>query len=359
MRAVGIDIAENAVAVAEIRQRFGAYTLRAANYISSSTPLVKDGLFINLSELTKNLRLALDQASPQAIKIGGAHFSVPVSVVFTHVFSFPRELDAKAIHEGIEVQFSEYFPFDMESAAYDWKVVQESDQTQMVLVAACDRQYVDQIVQLARSLQIEIAGIDIENIACSRTVLPELNSIDTALLVDLGPRVTAISIFGQEGLQSTLVLEIGCDKLNKLIADKFSITYQQADIFKHDLPTMDKTSQPYRDALELIYHHLHPVVEEIKRSIRFFEGSRKRSVESVIITGEGSRLGDIGEYLSKKIDHPVQLAAPLQRLKPQQLVTEDLATRHATAIGLALGGADRRFEANRYTINRYIDTSIL
>ncbi len=357
MRAVGIDVAVSAVAVADMRQRFGTYTLRAARRQESKTPFISNGVFLDIPRLAESIRTALQSAEPHPIKAPSAFFCVPESVVFTHVFSFPRELDHKAVQDGIDIQFSEYFPFDIEACAYDWKVVQQSDQTQMVMVTACDRLYVDQLTRLAAELNISIAGIDIESVSRSRALLPSFKGPDTGLLVDIGARVTSLNIFGEEGLQSTMVLEIGGQRLTELIADKLEMELSEAEQVKRST-SLDPAHTSHSDLVtQIIRQHLHPVLEEMKRSIRFFEASRKRTVGEVVLTGGTSRILGLPELMQTELKQPVRVGESTHRLKSQKIVSPTDAPEYTTAIGLALGGVDRRFEPSRYNIGRYIDTT--
>ena len=361
MRAVGIDVSSHEITIADVRQRFGQFTLKNIAHRVIPDHLVKERIFTDIPALANEIQQGLLEAQSQPIKINAVQMAISESVVFTHVFSFPRELDAKALQEGIAVQFSEYFPFEIEQTAYDWKVIQESDQTQMVIVAACERKYAEQVLRLGKEIGVSIAGLDIESVSAGRSMLPTADNSDTALLIDLGAQVTSMSIFGKEGLQSTFALDLGGKRLTEQISKALHVDFASAERLKKTVEMNNPENElTMAKMVQLVEEHCTPIVEEMKRTIRFFEASRRRQITEIILCGGSSLLGGLDDYFSTHLNRQVKQGNALRHIKHSAILdTEQKAMWYANAIGLGMGASDRRFEAARFNLLKYFDSTVV
>lgn len=350
MKATGIDISDHSVELAELRQRFGATSLRCFCRTVLPAGIVQDGIIEKTAELARLIRECYAQQEQKQAKLSSAFFAVPESKVFTHVFSFPRDLNKNAVREAIDVQFSEYFPFDIEQTAFDWKVVQETDQTQMVMVAACDRRYVEQLLALADELNMKVAGVDIESVSTARAVLPPPKDLDAYMLVDLGANVSSMSIFGEQGMESTFALDIGGKKLCRRIANRKQIPLKEATRKMHALNFNNrKGNKEVNELAEIVERMYTPVVEEVRRMKRFFEESRKKQIRKIYLCGGVALTKGLAGYFQSSIGCSVKTADPMQHIKNAgALAREKEALLYANVIGLALGGVDRKYHATRF-----------
>ncbi|MFH1425984.1 MAG: pilus assembly protein PilM [Candidatus Kerfeldbacteria bacterium] len=345
-----MDISDASIEIADIRQRFGIATLRAIHRAELKPGIVEDGVIRDIDALAKTISQCCLEAEPGPIKNSAAFFAAPESKVFTHVFTFPRDLDKKAVKEAIDVQFSEYFPFDIEQTAYDWKVVQVSDQTQMILVAACDRRYIEQLVALADKLDMKVAGVDIESVSTARAILPPVKDLDSHMLIDLGANVTSMSIFGEEGLQCTFALDIGGKKMTHRIAGKKNASEAQAEQMLRNLNfNKAKQSKEDQELIAICASLLKPVIEESRRIIRFYEGSRKKTVSKIYLCGGMTLIKGLAGYIQEQVDLSVKIGDAGLKIKNKEVLENNKeALLFANVIGLALGGADKKYLHSRY-----------
>ncbi len=356
MKTIAIDISDKDLIIAELRQRFGSIGIRSLIHEPIDVDLMSDGRILDIPQLTKKLQGVLEEHVPHILKGGGAYMSLPESKVFTHVFTFPRELRENEVEDAIAIQFADYFPYEIDTAAYDWKVVQESDQTQMILVGACEKQYVEQLTALTSALGILLLGVDLESASTARALLPQAKDLDSYMVVDLGARVASLSIFDEQGLQSTLVLD-GCgDKITNAISAKTGLSWEESEELKKKIDLNDRQSDEL-DLCVVVEDQLTPVVEEIKRTIRFYEGSRKKQVKEVFLSGGTSRLTGLYSYIASRIDRPVQCGDVTTHIKSADAVEEKgMPIRYANSIGLCLGTLDKKHHKTRYNFLRYVDT---
>lgn len=359
MRVVGIDISDATIEVLELRHLFGGMAVKSVSRSKLPSGIVTDSIIKDMKALTTHLQTTFDEAQPQPLKVNSAYFAIPESKVFTHVFTFPRELKEDGIQDAIQIQFSEYFPFSLDETAYDWKTVQVTDQTQMVFVGACEKIYIKQLNDLSKAMNIRINGVDIESASTARALLPHAKGIEAYMLVDLGANVSSMSIFDTEGLQSTFALNSGGKKLTQQIAKKRNISFDEAEKLKKQMNLEDKNNTEHEDLVSIVHDQLKPVIAEIKRSIEFFEGSRKKSVKSIILCGGMSIMSGLVTYVDKQIDIPVTIGDPLTHITQYDILKKQERKEvifYSNVIGLTLGVVDRKYHHTRFNfLSHYTD----
>lgn len=348
-KAIGVDISDASVEVADLRHLFSSTTIKGLGRVMLPVGIVKGGVIQDMDALVAHVKQAAQEAKPSTVSIGTMYCAIPESKVFTHVFSFPRELGKKELEDAINIQFSEYFPFEKEQTYYDWDIVQETEQTRMVLVGATEKVYVDQLQELAKVLGVKLGGIDIESVSTARAIVPTPEEQHAVMMIDMGANVTSLSVFDEHALQMTYALDIGGIALNEQLAKKLDITPEQAETMRKQMDLVNCKDE-HKEALEIIESILKPVVEEIARVSQFYEGNYRKTVKEIILCGGLSLMGSMAAYLGQKTTVPVSHGNALSFVKKNdtiQLSTEE-SILFANVIGLAHGPLGRQFKHTRF-----------
>lgn len=341
------------IVLAEMQHVLGFISVRSFSKVELSPGVVDHGLIKDTDECVRQLQRCFDEAS-RAIEDRSVFIAMPTSKVFTHVFSFPRELSDEHIQQAVAEQFTEYFPFELADAAYDWRSIEQTEQTQMVIVAACEKKFVEQYITLCERARMSIQAIDVKSQCIARAILPIPQKFDAYALVDLAGRVTSVSIFDSQGLQLTYAINHGADKLFELVAAQTGTDIETAaDMLFHTcfFPRKNKKELSLTKNIE---QHFYPIIEEVKRNISFFDHSRKGQVNSVTLSGLLSQTKGIDAYLSERVGMPVQCGNPLARVRyPKEISEPRIAMMYAAAIGLGLGALDRAHAQTRFNFLKH------
>lgn len=355
MRLAGIDVSARSTAVAELKQRFGTTTIRGLGRCPLPEGLVDDSTIRDIETVAEHIRHCLQRAKPLPIEPDAVAFSIPESKVFTHLFSFPRDLDEGAVRAGVDVQFPEYFPFSLAESAYDWKVVQQSDQTQMVLVAACERRFAEQYVDLGKALGMRVVGVDVESASTARAILPTLKGHDAYLQVDMGENVTSISIVGAAGLESTVVLDVGSSNVLEQIAKKMGLDRLSAQQLLRAIDLNPNQREGEGDLYQIAAAQLRPVAEEVSQARRVFEASMRRQIRAVVLCGGLSLAQGMPDFIGAVVDLPVEPALLDRRFKNiDALAPVSEQVLLANVLGLAYGAGEKPTDRSRLNFLRHL-----
>lgn len=333
MRTIGIDISSSNIEVAELRILFGNSQIRALSRSQLPPGVVEGDTFTDIPTLANHIKEAFASASPRPMKLGDVYIAVPESKVFTHVYTFPRSLDEEAVEKAIALQFSEYFPYEMDETVYDWYVVKHSEQTQTILVAACEKKYIDQLLELQKQLGLTYKAIGISSVSAARAVLPVMNSVDVAALIDMGSRTTSVSLFDIIGLQSTFTLHIGGDTLTEKIVKKLGVEFTQAENMRNEA---DMAGNEAHSVVEILQKECAPIVTDLQRSIRYIENTDRKKVQEVYIIGGMALQKGMQQFLSTQLGLPVHIGEPSRHVKLRAVPEGESPLFFTSAIGLTL-----------------------
>jgi len=170
------------------------------------------------------------------------------------------------------------------------------------------------------------------NISIKRTVVSSLASVEylstcadvpqNYLLVDIGAGTTSVSLVGKNSLYGTKSFAWGGDNITQAIADKFNVTFKEAENYKKiygiDERDMhfrapvcsedrgeDGTIHYYKEDLnEIITHGLNEFITLLTNSINLLLEKQNPDLRKlpIILVGGGSQLKGLVKYMSDKVE---------------------------------------------------------
>lgn len=345
MRAIGLDISDSAVEAVLAKQWFGPVTL--LGYSRADTPsgatfhgVVREPML--LAPIVQDILVQL-----QTDKTDYLYTTMPESVVFSHAFTFPRQLSKDQIIQGVKVQFDEYFPYDFSDAVYSWQVIDQSDATQSVLVVSTRRQYVEAVQVLADAVGIRLGGIDVESMASARAVLPQpIPNGEAVVLIDIGARVTSISIFDHHGIHVSQVLHNGGERLAHALKknhgysddDTRRLLFQRAATGSAVAPIAER-----EQLLQVISEQFMPLIATSRNAIMYYETISTATISGVYLSGGASLAPGVDTFIADQLALPVHHGEPLKHVHDGGVLVADVPPiSYANAIGLVIGALDKK-----------------
>ncbi|MBI3421153.1 MAG: pilus assembly protein PilM [Candidatus Sungbacteria bacterium] len=212
-------------------------------------------------------------------------------------------------------------PIDVSHFVVDYTIAQETkDSLDLIIVAmpiALVRVYQKLISD--SGLLIEHAALEPQSVALARSVVRGSYLRDgAALVVDFGARMTGLVLGDERGLQSSITLSQGGEEITQVIAEKFNITFEEAEQRKIQRGFQDE------DMILILQHGPQLVLQEAGKLIRFYEQKNQKQVKTLLLAGGGARMPGLPGYIAMNVD------------KTTLLLSEHNDILYATAIGLAL-----------------------
>jgi type IV pilus assembly protein PilM len=335
--ALGIEINEHRVLIAEIRKKNGTFSLQ--KIVQSSIPLgvMAEGKIVQVDTLANVIRETMRNGNIRTTK---ANLVIPSQYVVIRHLQLPDLSDAqlrKVI--DFELQNSIHLPF--EDPVYDFvkvglirpegDLLEEADSKPLADVAlvASSRAVIDPMVEAAKRAGLKPASVDIRALALSRTCSKLCPSIERriTMFVDIAEDWTDIHIFDGELLKFTRNVPVPLED--------YRIDRERPKPL-HVLEILEyfETNTDFRSfSNDLAY--------EVERSMNFYRytlNNREADLTNIIVSGVLPKTGVLQAYLQERFLTITTATMPLEALQWTEQIEhlKEIVHEYAIPIGLAL-----------------------
>lgn len=333
---VGLDIGSKTIKVVELERSGEKFTLRSAGATAFNAPefekMQDDREMEPIANAIKKLM--------QDAHISGkdVHIALPENQVFTRVLKLPL-LTNEEISSAVKWEAEEYIPIPLKEAVLQYQLLERREVGNppqvLVLLIAAVRTIVEKYTHLLELAGLQVVGVETELLALSRALSGYGKTI---VLLDLGARSTDIAIVKEGLLFFSRSIPTAGDALTRGVAQALGVTPAQAEEYKRTYgftagQLEEKVSASLRPLLKV-------VVEEIKKSIHFYQMDMHGETPSVVVLSGGSAgLPGLPAELTKMLGLEVVIANPFSSITIDPASAQSLANYaplYAVAVGLAM-----------------------
>ncbi len=340
---LGLDIGSSNIKIAQLRPKDDQFVLETYGIVNvsyqiankESAPLVQQ-----TSELLKSL---LERSGVTTNKVVA---SLPNNSVFTSVIEMPK-IPESELKSAVEFEAKKYVPLPLSEVVLSWTLIGDKKSSPAnnnvnnfttaaenkikVLLTAVPTVVINNYMEVFKLTGLEAEALEIEALALIRSLVGQ--DMENNILVDIGAKSTSINLVDSGYLRLSKNLNVGGDTITTSLSKSLSVNFARAEQFKKDFGLSvgsGQIPQVMRPILDIIKN-------EVGQLINLFE-IRGQKIDKVIITGGGSRLPSLKDYLAT-LGKPIITANPWTRvvysleLKP---VIEPLGLNLAVAMGLAM-----------------------
>src|SRR5438270_7217883 len=343
---VGVDIGSSSVKAVELQGKNGDFQLVSLGYESLEPDSVVDGQIMELNSVSNAISNIFNE---HKIKTNRVAAGVNGHSVIVKNIMLPQMSSAE-LQESFAWHAEEHIPFDITDVTLDYHVTGTTDDAIHVLMAACKR---DKVANLKQTIQL--AGkqpdvIDVDAFALQNCY--ELNydpqPDQIVALLNIGASTTNINILS--GIRSVFTRDatFGGNQYTSLLQKELGLTFDQAERVKRGMPLPEGVEQR---EIEPILETVSDILAlEIQKTIDFYRATvdeGETAVQRILISGGGSKLKGLVDFLSKRFEIPVEMFDPFRKIKidsrgfdPEYM--SEIVPDMAIAVGLALRGVDAR-----------------
>ncbi len=286
--------------------------------------------------------------------------------VFSSIINVP-EGRRDLLAESIKIEARKFVPMQLEDVVLDWKILSAPElgqkggsgkeegksegvrailgepsgkqgKTVDVLLTAAPRKLVKKYVDIFKMSQLNLLSLETESFAFIRALMDKRDD-SSILLLDIGSVATDIIVTERQAPFVTRSIDVGGDSITSAVAKNMNISVERAEQFKRDVGVFEgKSSEDTRMITEIIKSAFEPVINEIQYSIDLYK-SRNRSLEKIVLSGGGSLLIGLSDFLQNTFHLPVYMGNPWYKIDaPAELEDTliELGPMFTVAIGLAL-----------------------
>lgn len=339
-RAIGIDIGAGSVKLVELEKSFEGVQLVRAKFFDLTQHADQEKRDTLIREGIEGM------LRTEKIKGGDASVSLSGQSVFIRFLKLPRIQQGK-IDKIIKYEAQQQIPFPLDKISWDHQIFHTGvGPEEDVLFVAAKKEIVEaNLAYLART-NLNVEYVDVSPLSLMNAITYNEPSVK-GLILDIGAKATSLIVVGDKGFWVRSILIAG-DEMTHAITSKLKMPFDKAEELKRkegmvassDSPVPAATSQVSKDLINALNPVVSDLVMSVIQSLEFYKTKHARDMtfNEVILSGGGSKLKGIEDFLAKGLGMQIRRANLGQKIKcPSNLrVDIDFQTRFGASIGLAL-----------------------
>lgn len=341
---IGLDLGTTRARAVEIQKGRGAPTV--VRYAEAPVPLgaIQDGEVTEADGVVSALRELWSRGkfASRDVVIGVGNQRVMV-----------RSLDLPwmpmtQLRSSLPFQVQDTLPVAVEDALLDFYPTAEyqgqGGRTVHGLLVAATRDTVAANVAAVESAGLAPQMVDLNAFALLRAHMLTQQTARTVALVDIGARITNLVVARDGVPQMVRTLAAGGQHVTDAIAAEGRLPVPEAEGMKRQVGVGFAVADDLKAAADVVAHVTQQLVEAIRNTLVYYASQNPgNGVELVVLTGGGSYLNGLGQYLSSASRLPVTLGDALSGVQVGRGVRMDslqgVESTFALPLGLALGVA--------------------
>ncbi len=348
-RVIGLDIGSSAVRAAELEFGSGARSGKSAPGLVrlGEVPLplgaVRDGEVVQPDVVSRALRQLWSQTKfdSKDVVIGVGNQRVLV-----------RDLDLPwlpiaQLKASLPFQVGEMLPMSVDEALLDYYPTGEVDSAQgrmlRGMLVAAQRDTVTSNVLAVEAAGLKPVMVDLNGFALLRALARGEFSQATAAFVDIGATITTV-VIAQAGVPRLVrSLPSGGQHITAAVATATNVSMPEAEGLKREVGIGFAVPADRQAAAEAVGTVVRGLVESVRNTFVYFQSNNPGSqIDIAVLTGGGTHLPGLGQYLSSATRLPATMGNPLSTLRQTKGASGLPAGQEsmlALSVGLAYGVA--------------------
>jgi type IV pilus assembly protein PilM len=376
----GIDISDSAVKVLKLKKKRNFFKVDFISEVEIEPGIVEAGVIKNEDLLAKIIKKSVISKIGKKLNTKYAVVGLPEEKSFLEVIQMPI-MKEEELKSAVLFQAENYIPMLLEQVYLDFQVVdnnKKEDDHLDVLIVAMPKTTIDSYLSCFKKADLIPVVLEVESQAIARALIKNESSSVPLILINYGKKNSNIIIFSGKSIRFTSSVPISSSQITEAIAKGLAVSLEEAEKMKVGFSLLKKDeSEESKKIYSAIYPVLSDLIFQIKKYLIFYKDHvshdhslNKKNIlnnisitdknnvkddkitnsventlyssgqEKIIITGGGSNLKGLAEFISKEILIETEIGNVFSNLtfknEKNNLIKEEKKSSFCTAIGLAL-----------------------
>jgi len=368
---LGLDISDLSLKLVQLNKLGSKIKIQALGKINVPEGLIMEGEVKNQEKVIELIKKLVDK--PKYGKVSSDMVVACLPETKTFIKLIEVEKTPNNLADVIETEIEKHVPLSVDEIYYDWQVIGEKNDIQLVLIGAAPKKIVNQYTDLLDKSRLSVEALEIEPMSLCRSLLLEESPYfkgefnKNYAIIDIGATRTSLVVYANNTILFTVSIPISGEKITANIASSLEIEKGQAEkakiicgldenkasgiINKVLAGTINDLNERISEVLEFYSNHFSQY-GPIGQIILCGGGANIKGIDKIISkfssisVNRGDALINLGEAKDKFLKllsetYSLDVAIPNNKRNKAQSnlsVTQDSSLTFATAIGLALRG---------------------
>ncbi len=365
---IGLDISNLSLKLVQLKKIGDKITIQALSKVSLADGLFENGEIKNKEEIIKAINILIDKPKYGKVTTREVIACLPESKTFIKLIEVKKT--EENILKTIEAEIERHVPMEIDEIYFDWQLIKDLPDKQLILIGAAPRDIVNQYINLLDEARLSIAALEIEPVSLCRSLLKEeyykfKGERDKNYgIIDIGAKRSNMTVYSKNTILFSFTMPISGDEITKKIAETLKIDAKKAEKAKI-ICGLDENK-----AKGIIKNTLHGMIKEltskINDSIMFYDRHFPNygPIDKILLCGGGANIKNLDKIMSERLSIKVEQGDALINLKEDRKkiskifsethslntdfspnnknktsrITQNDSITFSTAIGLALRG---------------------
>jgi len=329
---VGVDVGSTALRIVQIKKNSGKNSL--VTFASAPIPgsISKSDSKLDMQTVAQIIKNLFETTK---ISTKSVVTSLPTSSVFSTVIKMPP-MNKGELARAVRYQAEQNIPLKIEDVRFDWQVVRENPMTKetAVMIVAAPKTKTERTLELFEMAGKQVVYLETSAIAVARALSQPNDPL--TMILDIGGVATELTIIENGVVSHVRSLPAAGFALTRSISQSLGLDMEQAEQFKMRFGlSQDKLEGQVFRAMKPV---LVNIVDEVQRSLKFYQDQFGGSLKKILLTGGGSCTPELLSYLKTELGVEVVYGNPWTNITFDPNLTGKLnenAFTFACAVGLA------------------------
>lgn len=335
---LGVDIGTSSIKVVQLRREHGRVVLETYGAIALGPYAgveIGRATALQADKLAEALKDVIREAN---VTTADAAISIPYSSSLVSIIKLPAAVE-KQLQQVVPIEARKYIPVPINEVLLDWFVVSDAKKSAAdgkieVLLVAIHNDTIAKFRSIASTATLNTAFFEIEVFSAVRASLD--HGLAPTAVLDMGAATTKFYVVERGLIRESHIINHGSQDLTLAASRALSLTVAQAEERKRKYGLADGDVPGFKQSLEL---SLAPLVSEVSRTILGWQQRNNQSLSTLTLTGGGSTLKGLKEFMQTKVQTEVRLADPFAKTQAPaflEAILKEAGPEFSVAVGLAL-----------------------
>lgn len=251
--------------------------------------------------------------------------------------------DEANLEQQVMVEAGNAIPESLDNVTLDYQVIGYTERDEIeVLLVAVKKDIINSYTSVIRDAGLVARVVDVDYFALENMFELNYDVDDSQVigLVNVGARYCSINILRAGRSSFTGDVPVGGTEFTEVLMRNLGVSPEEAERLKTGGTTGDLTRDQIDAALAPAVQLF---VEEIHRSLSFYwRADVEDPLSAVYLSGGTARTPGLARVLGERLEIPVALANPVERVPLGRLINSSFVHENAPSLAVAVGLAARR-----------------
>ncbi|MEA3464128.1 MAG: type IV pilus assembly protein PilM [Patescibacteria group bacterium] len=330
---IGLDISDLSLKLVQLNKIGNKIKIQAMGKINLPHGLIDNGEIKNQEKVIKAIKKLIADPKYGKVSPGEVIACLPETKTFIKLIEVDKT--PNPISEIIGNEIEKHVPMPINEIFYDWQIIEEHSDKQLILIGAVPQNIVNQYTALLDETKLSTVALEIEPISICRSLLneesPKFKSRgENYGIIDIGAKRTSMIFYAKNTILFTVSMPTSGQDITNNIAKALDIKTKQAEKAKIICGLNKNKAQGI--IKDILTDTVKELMKKIKEAIEFYNNnySDQGPIKQILLCGGGANINNLDKIISQDIDITVKLSNPLINLtEAREKFSKILTEKHS------------------------------